>query len=63
MQCNEYNIIGYPSDLTQFPLWPDVEMPESQQPAQDQDVQEEVSTPAQDEPLATQLYLPGFEPK
>jgi len=63
MQFNEHNVISDPRDLTQLPLWPDDEISESQEPAQDQDVQEEASTPAQDEPLAMQLYLPGFEPK
>jgi hypothetical protein len=63
MQFNEHNVMSNPSDLTQPPLWSDDELPEVQQPDKDEEqgVQQEASFPAQEEPSATQLYLPGFE--
>lgn len=65
MQLNEHNVTSDSNDLIQLPLWPDDELPEVQQSAQDesQDVPEEASSPAQGEPSATQLHLPGFEPE
>lgn len=65
MQLNEHNVTSDPNDLTQLPLWPDDELLEVPQSVQDksQNMQEEVPSPAQGEPSATQLYLPGFEPE
>ena len=51
-----------PSDLTQLPLWPGDELPGVQQPAQDEDQDVQQGTSCL-EPLATQLYLLGFEPQ
>jgi hypothetical protein len=64
MQLNEHDVIGDINGVIQLPLWPDGE-PREQRPveAEDQDGQEETPSPAQDEPLAIQLYLPGFEPE
>lgn len=65
MQLNEHHVISALGNVIQFPLWPDNELLEVQPPTQDenQDGQEKASSLTQGDPLATQLYLPGFEPK
>ena len=48
------------NDLIQLPLWSDDELPEPQQPTQDENQDAQQDT-ARSEPWMIQLYLPGFE--
>jgi hypothetical protein len=50
-------------EITQLQLWPDDEMPEIQQFSSEDEYDEEQEEAIQDEQqlIATQLYLPGFE--
>ena len=52
------------AELAQLQLWPEEDLPESQQLllGEEQDTKGEIILEG-GQPLAVQLYLPGFEPK